>query len=337
MRKPLHSRSVSVRILSLVLMAASLPACSLLIPENPSAPRYNDVLGGPRRPALNPGGDAASAGPRAKADFPPVDPSTEARARDIMASDVPPPAAMAAPMTPVATAQPAPATGGRQVPVENMTVASSNYPDLHTVPSPPPAGTDTRMDAVRQQLEIERNAANGAATRLQGDAAAEPSLIGVPLPEPVRASPNAVPVNTMPVVPTPVPAAEPQPIGVPQSSNNPAPTANGYIALPPPPPPLNAGGSAPTSTAFAIPTANPAPIGNAPMEPITLRAPTGNVASAAPVALNYGAPSQAAPMAPSASGFNPMDGAAPITLRAPTSYASGGNYLPPSRYATRRQ
>lgn len=80
---------------------------------------------------------------------------------------------------------------------------------------------------------------------------------------------------------------------------------------------------------------------NAPaMEPIVLRAPQ-TTPMPAPSFSYASSPVPASPpvqnMAPAmAGGFNPMAGAEPITLRAPTSYAGGTAYLPNSRYSTRR-
>ncbi len=48
-----HSSRVSPSIFTVILCLVCLTGCKWLIPENPSAPRYNTVLGGKRTPALN--------------------------------------------------------------------------------------------------------------------------------------------------------------------------------------------------------------------------------------------------------------------------------------------
>jgi hypothetical protein len=300
-----------------VTLLASLPACSLLIPENPSTPRYNSVLGAPRAPELNPAAarsmsPTSSAAPANAPSFPPVDPATEARAAQIMAAQ------SAAPTESVAVSD---LGSARQRPSENgqpMMVAG-NYPDLHSVPPKPTDNAQARLDKVRAELEAERTGADNARAKLSSDAAAEPSLIGtVPPPEPVNVAPVAPPPGT-------------------------GPQSSGYIALPPPPPPLASSAGTPWDRS-APPQIASAPIGgvapalsaNAAMEPIILRPPAGMAsAQASPFTRPAAAPMAAQPaMAPALSGgFNPMADAAP-SLRAPTSYASG--YLPPSRYTTRR-
>ncbi len=298
-----------------LLLAVTLCSCNLLIPENPSSPRYNSVLGQPRTPQLNPAGgpgpssNAAPMMQQAEAPevnataFPPVDPATEARAREIMASDVPPP-----PMA-------APQQNARQMPLENqpgMQVAG-NYPELNNVPATPPMGANgdaARLARVRAQLEAERNGADAARNQLATDAAAEPSLLDAPMPQ--------APLS-------------------PQSSIGNGP---GYIAqLPPPPPPLaQAGGTtwdrnpSIASAPLSAPSAQTASV-----EPILLRAPGAQAQPAPSFGFASAAPAPEMSMAPAmAGGFNPMAGSEPITLRAPTNYAGGTSYLPDSRYATRR-
>ncbi len=330
----MHPLSVfSVRIsriaAPLTLAVLFLPACSLLIPENPSAPRYNSVLGPPRAPQLNPD---RGPGPQSQApapmritettamNFPPVDAQTQSRAQEIMASDVPPPAAL-----PVSDQAPL----ARRMPEENMTVAQSSYPDLHSIPPTPPAGEEERLSRIRAQLEADRMAAGAAKNKLAADAAAEPSLLNE-MPS-IQAIP---PVNR-----TPMPAA-PMPQSQAPAMSAPATTASNtsYIALPPPLPPMGQSPMAPAPVSVAAaPT-----LQSAPLEPIMLRPPSGaNEAAiaATPAFAPTPAPATTAPvaMAPAmAGGFNPMAGSAPINLRAPTSFAGGTEYLPNSRYSTRR-
>ena len=58
-----------------------------MIPDNPSAPRYNTVLGAPRKPALNPNATASDGQSRNDMMSAPVTPVAE--------SDTPPPMAYA--------------------------------------------------------------------------------------------------------------------------------------------------------------------------------------------------------------------------------------------------
>lgn len=315
MRNPLPAPVQLLRVFGPLVMAGLLGACTLLIPENPSTPRYNSVLGPPRAPQKNPGGSpGADLSPRPTAPvvqqataFPPVDSATQVRAQEILAADVPPPVGMA--------------DMGRRMPSENqgdaMQMAASDYPSLHSVPPAPPTGTPdsdaARLARIRAQLEADQRAADAAKARLATDAAAEPSLL-----------------NTPPI----------QPVPGPQSMSRPA--AGGSIALPPPPPPLaQAGGTAwdrnPAMAGSPPPSFAAAPMSAPAMEPIVLRPPS----AAASPGLGYASPAPAAAPAPAmapamAGGFNPMAGTEPITLRPPTSYAGGTAYLPNSRYSTRR-
>lgn len=298
---------LTVRPVLAVVACTALGACNLIIPENPSTPRYNTVVGEVRKPEQNPGGSPARRAAPARmapqsAAFPPVDPATEARAQEIMASDVPPPM-MAAP-----------AMAGRQMPVENngTQMAASDYPNLHQIPATAPEpDAAARLARVRAQLEADRAAAGNDARRLATDAAAEPSLLNEPVPAPI----------------TPM---------APQSSYTPP--APGMIALPPPPPPLaQSAGTAWDRSAAPMAVAS-APMSSPPLEPIVLRAPGASVPND-PSPFGYSAPAAApAPsMSPAmAGGFNPMAGTEPITLRPPTTFAGSTSYLPNSRYATRR-
>jgi hypothetical protein len=289
------------RYLGCFALAVTLCSCNLLIPENPSAPRYNSVLGGPRAPALNPAGSGASGAGNAAPASPatgltaltpasaaaPVAAMAKAPGDEIVAADVPPPA-------PLADQQ------ARRVPVENQLGAqlAANYPDLGAIPPTPPLGDQgdaARLARIRAQLEADSRDAAAARNQLNRDAAAEPSLLNAPVP----------------VVP-PVPS----PSMPPQSSVGNAP---GYIAQLPPPPP------------------SPQNIAGAGLEPIVLRAPGSSTPATQSARASVAAPAEGSALAPAmAGGFNPMAGSEPILLRAPTSYAGGTSYLPDSRYATRR-
>lgn len=316
------------RCLGALAMAATLCSCTLFIPENQSSPRYNTVVGAPRTPQLNPSGGGVGSNyvaPQSQlkkapevqaAAFPPVDAVTDARAREIMAADVPPPVAQA---------------NMRQTPIENQPgmQLAANYPDLHSIPPTPTTGVDgdaARLARVRAQLEAERNNADAARTQLSTDAAAEPSLLNEP-----GVVPPPMPINSAPLPP--------------QSSNTAYPSV--IAQLPPPPPPITQSSGTAWDRAAPMSSTPPPYVAAAPtiapaMEPIILRAPGSNAEPAAAPRLAYSAPAPAAPvagaaMAPAMSGgFNPMANGDAIVLRAPTSYAGGTAYLPNSRYATRR-
>ena len=289
-----QSHRILARLLPSLALAFVLCSCSLLIPENPSAPRYNSVLGGPRRPELNPtasGGDSQSMNHHAA---PAADPSQQAYeptsfaapADQITSNEVPPPAAMVTSQSPYS---------GRQMPAENQ--YAGNYPALQSVP---PSNTDPkevgRLNAIRSQLESDRDAAAADKAKLNNDAISEPSLIG-----------------TQP----------PSPVSQPQSMLTPS----GSVALPPPPPPL---ASSPNYNPMA--SYRSVPVQNASLEPIVLHPPSANSTPLPPPQLSY-TPSLPLPagnntqaMAPATSdGFNPMAGSG--------AYASNGSYLPDSRYA----
>ena len=357
-----------------VVVCATLTQCAWFIPQEKSSPRYNEVIGQPRRPELNPAAGqtpppspssdaktqtvamaslpapvvvapaASVAAAPPVAAFPPVSPETQARADTVMARDVPPPV----------TASP---ELSRRVPVENagiggnVVVAQNSYPALNSVPTSPAvsdAESAARLARVRAQLEQERAAANAERTQLKNDAAAQPSMLPsggtnatVAPPEPVVVAPIPAPSLTAPAIqPLPVQPS----VTYPRSSSflPPAPLASTadasrYV------PQVNPAISAPVPNvgvsnngAFAIPVSPQAM--SAPMqEPIVLRPPQA-VAMAAPnpVTASNVTNYAAQTMAPAVSGgFNPLEGSsAPATAYAP-SYSTNG-YLPPSRYAQRR-
>ena len=299
---------ILARFLPSLLLAVALCSCSLLIPDNPSAPRYNTVIGGSRRPEMNPpasGGDVQSHNMGTSAatavvkndDENTPQPMAAAPTEQVVASDVPPPSGM---------------SSGRQAPAENGIAVAGDYPSLQQVP---PSTTDpkeaARLNAVRAQLESDRNTAQGDRSRLNNDAVAEPSLIGIQPPAPV---------------------SQPQPSMLPPQSMM---TPNGSVALPPPPPPL-ASNTVSTSSGYnpmayrAMPSMQ-----NASLAPITLHPPSANSTPLPPPQLSY-TPSLPLPsgnsqaMAPATNdGFNPMAGTG--------TYASNGSYLPDSRYSSRYQ
>lgn len=316
------------------MVALLTSSCSFLIPENPSTPRYNKVIGERRVPQENmktmQGGApqnsmAAPVAPMAQApmvdtapmvaaapapapiasmDLPPVDPTTQRIAAERMQAQ------------------------GRTVPSENMQTASSDYPQLNQVPpAPARSGPDSdaeRLRAVREQLERDRAAATGTTQQVRDAAAREPSMLAptsgtAPAPEPIMTAPISAPM------PAPLPQAS-APVSVPSE-------VRGSIASLPPPPPVYSApaprmASAPDPIQMdALPMPAPAPhMASVAMEPIILRAPA--VATPAPAFV----PSAPAPapsyrsMAPAAGSFDPMAGAT-------ASYSGNSNgYLPASRY-----
>lgn len=315
MRFPLNHAVLPVSVAVLCLLVLS--GCRFLIPEDPSAPRYNTVLGGKRVPERNrevPPGPSSqapssyttssaasySSGARQSPAYAaPVEPAQERGFWDRMAfwrsddtpSAPPPPAAAAPRQMPVenasmlasSSAYPAATPAYQASPAyatPSYTSNSNAYPQLSTVP-PRPDADAARLSAVRAQLEQERMAAGSASANLSAAAAAEPSLLA-PMPEPVA-------VSSLPPPPQPM------------------------ISSPPPP------------------TYQPAPAPATAMEPIRLRPPVPEPTSQAPA---YNVAPQA--MAPAAAGsFNPM-ASAPAPGYYGTPQITGYGYLPDSRYAPMR-
>lgn len=296
------------------LVTMQLSACSYLIPPNPSAPRYNEVVGERHVPLLNAQSAAGMASDNSNlsanaAGFPPVDQTVRVQAEQEMA-------AASQPVTPVTSAPlPAPMSDARMVPVENQTVqaapsfnvAGNHYPNLADVPPRPViTGDDSeaaRLANVRAALEADRANANNAREQLAHDVAAEPSMLPpestgtVPPPAPVSVAPVAPPAATMPAAP--MPSFTPAP----QSSNAPAtiaPVPTPVFAPPPPP-----------SNMSALPPAVIRPV-STPMVTANVSAPSAPSFSFAP------APAvTAVPPAPIVSASIAPPAPAPIVLRPP--------------------
>jgi len=339
-------------------LCATLAGCGYFIPPVKNSPRYNEVIGEPRHPELNPSGGAAAAPVTDVAQanlYPPVSDATRMEAQAAMT---------APPAVPVVNDVPMMA---RHVPEENASAnENSGYPVLNSVPASP-ATEDreaaARLARVRAQLEDERTAAGMQKTQLNHDAAAEPSLVpvdnggAVPPPDPVVVAPVAPPAADVAPMPAPVsvpmkPQAEAMPI------TNTAPTISS--ALPPPLPLLAAppqpapqaityyapAQTAPTPVALGtipqapVPMAAAAPV----QEPIILHPPQASAApapSAVPYSSQNYAAAQAATAQPlpqaAAGGFNPLEGATSSgnNYTGSSVYGSTG-YLPASRYAHQR-
>ena len=329
-------------------MLGGLTACSLLIPENPSAPRYNKVEGEMHTPQLNRGMPtstmAAPVTPVATQsipNLPPVDPSVQARAQQEIA---------------------ALNATGRSMPVENQNLVNSGaVPDLSSVPPRPvtvgAASAESRLAQTRTELEQDRTQAVASKDQLMKDAQAEPSMLS-PMPAPMTPPPAPKPIAKAPVAPEPTGVVPPpEPVAVAPIA---PPAGSGYIAAVPPspmfapPPPMNPSAMPPAAPAPlqepvpVISNVAPAPhmqpaIAVAPLpaplpsgkEPIVLRPPVG-MAAVAPEPMVFAAPTPTSNMAPAASGgFDPMASVDTRNARAGTLYQPTG-YLPTSRYADRR-
>ncbi len=286
--------SSSHRVCSaLVALSFCLGGCSFLIPEDPSAPRYNTVGGERRRPQLNSMTPQGSPAPMPSAPvsqngaddgrFPPVDQAVQARAQEQMGNGF---------------------SSARRTPVENaaseIMVSENNYPPLSDVPQRPSmAGDDSaasRLSKVRAELERDRVNSGAARDQLNHDAASEPSLLGT-------GGGSSLPPSPVFAPPPPMGGGQsynfPAPAMSPVSPNNPRPLAYGGA---PEPIQLRPPGAA--STPKAVPSMR-----------ITEHAPAAQA------------------MAPAAKGgFNPMADAPLTDGSLAVTYASEG-YLPASRYA----
>lgn len=334
---------------ALITVPVLASGCSFLIPENPSEPRYNTVLGERRMPQENAkmtgaGGATSGAPAPATSNAPaPVRPQSMVEQAPlpvvaaapapapIMSTDLPPVDPMtqriAAERMQQQAAAPAVAGGanGRTVPSENSTqLAASDYPKLNQVPPAPPvsgAGSDAqRLEAVRRQLELDRAAAAQTTRQVRDAAAAEPSMLG--------------PNGELPA-PQPIMAPAPAPAPAPQSFNAPSGQGNMVVAsLPPPPPAPMAVVSKQAPIQMDKIPMNTAPVA-APraMEPITLRPPV--VAAPAPQFVPTPPPAAATPtyrsMPAAAGSFDPMAGASY------SSNTASNGYLPVSRYSSYRR
>lgn len=331
----MRSQHVARGLTAWIMVPLLATSCAFLIPENPSSPRYNKVVGERRVPQENmktmqgvgpqsmsapvaPVMQAPMAEPSAMID---TSPAVAPAPAPIASMDLPP----VDPMTQRIAAERLQAEG-RSVPSENIQTASSDYPQLNQVPpAPPRTGPDSdaeRLRLVREQLERDRAAASATTQQVLDAAAREPSMLGpngsVPAPEPIMS------------VHVPAPQSSNVPVNVPSD-------VRGSIATLPPPPPVFSAPAPQVASAPPAPIqmdalpmgapAAPAPQATmAAMEPIVLRPPV--VATPAPAFVPT--PPPAAPsyrsMPTAAGSFDPMAGAT-------ASYASSSNgYLPASRY-----
>lgn len=344
-------------ISTLLTLSLSAGGCAFLIPDNPSTPRYNTLLGERRMPKENAGMMKNGAAPAAVPSAPIVPPEPMVQAAPLppvanaAPAAAPEPSMALPPVDPqtqrIADAQLADAAQaqGRSVPAENLQLASNDYPVLSEVPPAPPVSGDAsaaqRLSNVRRELEQQRTLTEQAKTQLERDAAAEPSMLSE-LPNP-SASSASVPA------PLATPALHAAPV---VSSPN-----RGIADLPPPPPPLKAapapmpapapapGAQAPIPMdqlpmgQAAPPPAAPLPIASAPAAPAPMPLSVAPAPAAPSPAQTAGlAPIQLRPPGSAPQGFDPMaDSSGPVGRS--VSYASTqpvGNFLPPSRYAYRR-
>lgn len=320
-------------IFMLLVATFSAGGCAFLIPDNPSTPRYNSVIGERRVPKEN-------MGMLKNGGAPAMSPGMPMTAPEPMVQATPLPPVAAAPSTgapePIMALPPVDAQTqriadarladearqqGRSVPAENMQLASSDYPILSDVPPAPPVSGDAsaaeRLGNVRRELEQQRVVSEQAKTQLERDAAAEPSMLS-DLPSPASSA-----------APTPTP-----------TMNVPASPVHRGIADLPPPPPLSA---APAPVPAMVPGAGaqaPIPMDQLPMgqaAPPPASAPIALTAVPPPMQTAALAPIQLRPPGSAGQGFDPIsaNGSSPRTM----SYAASqpvGNFLPTSRYAYRR-
>ena len=166
--------SVFVSFCSLAVLAG----CAYVIPPENNAPRNNTVMGGTHRPVLNNGFASAA-------------PSGDASQQ--------------------ASATGAPVIGDRRMPAENtpyQVSTNASYPSLTNVPPRPqmtgPDSAKARLNAVRSDLERDRNAAQVSRDALARDVAAEPSMLS---PMPAMNAPAVSPLP--PIVPLLGPQSRP--------------------------------------------------------------------------------------------------------------------------------
>lgn len=353
-------QSVARSLAALTLVSVLASGCAFLIPENPSEPRYNTVLGERRVPQENAktmgvgnGGGSSMAAPVA-----PVQ-QQAIQEQPMMQPERAPAAPMAAPApAPVAMMDLPPVDpntqriaaeriqqqdrsladrlafwredgdSSRTIPSENTPTRSTGYPELSQVPPAPqstgPGSDAERLAAVRAELERDRSSAVSTSAQVRSAAAAEPSM----LPPAVGVAPAAEPVYT---APAPAPYSQNAPVNVPPAAD----VRGGIATLPPPPMPYTPApaASAPAPIQMdAIPMRSASAPAPAAIEPIMLRPPV--VATPAPQFVASPA-SSASPtynsMQPAAGSFDPMAGA---------SYGSAtanNGYLPVSRYSSYRR
>lgn len=337
--------SVARGLSSLLALSVLSTGCAFLIPENPSTPRYNTVMGERRMPQEN---RAALSG--APASMPSMAPAPMMQPEPVMQEAAPmPPAVQAAPLPPVAQATPQPAMDlppvdattqriadarlaaeakaqGRAVPSENIQLAG-NYPALSNVPPAPvmqgEQAASERLAKVRTELEQQRTQTQAAKTQLERDAAAEPSMLSE-LPSTNAVSGGAPALAPMPAAAA-APATAPTAVTVPPASQ-----VRGGIADLPPPPPLKAGPAPAMAPAAAPGKGAQAPIQ---MDHLPMGAAAPAPAAAAPMQTAGLEPIQLRPP-----GFDPMasGSGATQTAMAPTGGRMVNQFLPSSRYAYRR-
>ncbi len=355
---------LSLRAVCASLLLGSLSACTYLIPDDPNAPRYNNVTGQRHQPVMNavkptsdtrapemqaplaavptaapvtavsatnlpPATEVTSTSPALRnSPFPPVDPVVQAKANQSLSGASTPSLVLKSPNAQASTVRPVNSEIIRQTPLENMPFQTAAASGLMHVPPYPSNDGAARLNDARRDLEQSRSQAVQAKDQLVRDAAQEPSMLPAAAPAPMPSTQSTITVPPRTVSPMPAPA--------PSSS---------YIAplrLTPPPPLMAAPTSAPAPVAMAPAPAGaprafnpmavtaPAPVA---MAPIRLTPPTA--ASPAPVSVPAPAPVSVSALRPSSSSFNPLEGSTGTVYSSAAPTASEG-YLPSSRYANRR-
>lgn len=321
-----------VFLTSLVLFATTaLSGCTYLIPENPSVPRNNTVIGERHRPSLNqavPSSASVASVPQPVVQMTP--PAATAGTTTVIgtspalaAQPAPTVALQAMPLPPVDPAVAAIAqekiAADRRLPVENQAMApvqSDARALMNVPPRPQMQGQSTpsvRLDETRRRLEADRAEMISAKQQLLRDATQDPSML---------------PVNVAPLTPPPPP---------PSLTSRPAaiaPLPASPVLMPPPvaqpPVPL------PVALGKTFDPMAPLPAAAAPIKPISLNPPALPVpVTPAKVTARAVPPAPVSSLPPTSSSFNPLAGAPEATASAEVGGSSAG-YLPPSRYIYKR-
>ena len=341
--------------LSLCALLVSSSACTYLIPEEPSADRYNMVLGARHAPVSNgdlalPVDPAETSADMSENDkpLPMVTHADAAPVADVAMAPLPEPAAMStapalAGLPPVDAAtqaraqQELAAAPQRQVPVENNAIQLAQSDGLNSVPLRPAMTGRTspqeQFNATKNDLEQERESIGYAREQLRHDAGQEPSLLSQP--EQTGTVPTTAPVPLPHLSKTPTTSIPPQSDAgrpmtiVPSQTDSARP-----MGLIPPPPPLMANNLPPSQIVEMQPLTPPAPA----TSPIRLHPPTTQPMPTAPMPQTMAAatPQQVSAPMPEMGGFDPLATAAVSPAAASKTPYSGSGYIAQSRYAAKR-
>lgn len=333
-----------------------LSACAYLIPEDPSAPRYNTVQGEPHRPALN---AASAVGPVAYPSTPPAPITPPAAGNEL--STVPPAPSNQPGLARTSQARTALSADRAEADGAALQVkqdaAQETSPFVNPAPPPAPAA------AVSPPTPPAAAPVPGPSSSLQAPGGRQMTFNGITY---ASATPETAPASKKPaeiasaaepapaviekapsLAPLPAPPAENLAQNAPRLAprDNPEPSP----ALPPQKPVIAAAAPPAEAEAVAVASPPPPPVVPAPPAPIVAQAPPPAPPAAPPreIAVAPLPPTPPAPAlapvrpaqvasaaAPGPGSFDPM--AEDIErVEPPSTYPSSG-YLPPSRYAARR-